>query len=115
MKRIVWMGSTLKDLKELPAEVQHVIGRGLLDAQHGGKPLNARIMKNLGSAVYEIVEDFDTDTYRGIFTARFQGAIYVLHVFQKKSKRGIETPQHDIDLVKQRLRMAENHYRREKG
>lgn len=72
-------------------------------------------MQNLGSAVYEIVDDFDTDTYRGIYTARFEGVIYVLHVFQKKSKRGIETPQHEIDLVRQRLKMAESHFRRGQG
>jgi phage-related protein len=111
MKRIFWMGSSLKDLKKLPAEVQHVLGRNLLDAQHRGQPLNARIMKHLGPAVYEIVDDYDSNTYRGVFTARFEGAVYVLHVFQKKSKRGIETPQHDIALIRQRLKMAEQHYR----
>jgi phage-related protein len=102
-------------LKNLPAEVQRTVGRGLLDAQFGGTPLNAKPMKHLGSGVFEIVEDFDTDTYRGVYTVRFEGAIYVLHAFKKKSKHGAETPRHTIALIKQRLKEAERHYRQWKG
>ena len=112
MKPIFWMGASLKELKRLPAEVQHILGRGLMDAQFGGTPLNAKPMKHLGSGVFEIVDDFDTDTYRGVYTVRFEGAIYVLHAFKKKSTRGAETPQHVIELIKQRLKEAEEHYRR---
>jgi len=109
------MGASLKELKRLPAEVQRTLGRGLLDAQFGGTPLNAKPMKHLGSGVFEIVEDFDTDTYRGVYAVRFEGAIYVLHAFKKKSTRGAETPRHTIELIEQRLKEAERHYRQWKG
>src|SRR6187402_2726705 len=101
MKPTFWMGSSLKDLKRLPEEVQHTLGRGLMDAQLGGKTLHAKPMKDLGPGVLEIVEDFDTDTYRAVYTVRFEGAVYVLHAFQKKSTRANETPKHDIDLVRE--------------
>ncbi|HEX8832077.1 MAG TPA: type II toxin-antitoxin system RelE/ParE family toxin [Longimicrobium sp.] len=110
MKPLFWMGSSLKDLKALPDEVQGVIGRELMDVQFGGQPLNAKPLKGLGSRVYEIMEDFDTNTFRGVYTVRFTDAVYVLHVFQKKSRYGSETPQHEIELVRNRLRQAEEHY-----
>jgi phage-related protein len=112
MKPLFWMGSSLKDLKALPQEVQRVLGRELMDVQFGGQLLNAKPMKGLGSRVYEIVEDFDTNTYRGVYTVRFADAVYALHVFQKKSRRGSETPQHEIDLIRNRLRQAEEHYQK---
>ena len=59
----------------------------------------------------EVVDDFDGDAYRAVYTVKFAGVVYVLHAFQKKSKRGRATPQHDIDLIKQRLKVAEQHYR----
>src|SRR3954452_24387068 len=110
MKPLFWMGSSLKDLKALPEEVQRVVGRELMDVQFGGKPLNAKPLKGLGPRVYEIVEDFDTNTFRGVYTVRFADAVYALHVFQKKSVRGNETPQREIDLIKRRLKEAEEHY-----
>lgn len=64
-------------------------------------------MKGLGSGTVELVEDFDGDTYRAVYTVRFGTAVYVLHAFKKKSKRGIKTPQSEIDLIKQRLKAAE--------
>lgn len=82
-----------------------------MDAQFGGMALNAKPMKHLGSGVFEIVDDFETDTYRGVYTVRFEGAIYVLHAFKKKSTHGAETPHHIIELIKQRLKEAEQHYR----
>ena len=63
----------------------------------------------------ELVKDFDTDTYRAVYTIRYAEAVYVLHVFQKKSKKGMATPKHVIDLVKNRLRDAEEHYRKNFG
>lgn len=64
-----------------------------------------------GAGVLEIVEDSDGDTYRCVYTVRFSDVVYVLHAFQKKSRRGIETPQSEMDLVKSRLKLAEDHYR----
>jgi len=61
--------------------------------------------------VLEIIENFDGDTYRAVYTVKFQKVVYVLHCFQKKSKHGIKTPQHDIDLIKQRLKIAEEDYK----
>ena len=112
MKPLFWMGSSLRDLKALPEEVQRVIGRELMDVQFGGHPLNAKPLRGLGSLVFEIVEDFDTDTYRGVYTVRFNAAVYVLHAFKKKSRRGNETPHHDIELIRTRLKQAEEHYKK---
>jgi len=60
--------------------------------------------------VLEVVDDYDGDTYRVVYTVRFAGVVYVLHVFQKKSKKGIATPKHEIDLIEARLKRAEAHY-----
>ena len=59
----------------------------------------------------EIVDDYDGDTYRAVYTVKFVGVVYVLHAFQKKSKSGIATPQHEIALIKSRLKRAEQHYK----
>jgi phage-related protein len=100
-------------LKALPDEVQREVGFALVDAQCGGKPLSAKPLKGFGgTAVLEIVEDFDGDTYRAVYTVRFAEAVYVLHAFQKKSKRGIATPKATIDIIKARLRTAEDDHRR---
>ena len=108
MKPLVWVGSSKKDLKEFPAEVQDTMGMALRDAQFGGKSLKAKPLKGFGGAgVLEIAEDFDGDTYRAIYTVKFDDGIYALHAFQKKSKSGIETPKQEIEKVKARLKMAE--------
>jgi phage-related protein len=64
-----------------------------------------------GATTLEVVSDFDGDTFRAVYTVRFKEAVYVLHVFQKRSKRGIETPKQEVELFKQRLKLAEEHYR----
>ena len=88
------------------------MGGALNDAQNGGEHPAVKALKGFGGrGVLEIVDDFDGDTYRGVYTVRFLGVIYVLHCFQKKSTRGSETPKHDIELVKLRLKTAEAHYR----
>lgn len=66
-----------------------------------------------GAGVLEVVEDFQTDTYRAVYTVKFAESLYVLHVFQKKSKKGHATPKTEIDIIKKRLRVAEKHYRME--
>ncbi|HEX2203299.1 MAG TPA: type II toxin-antitoxin system RelE/ParE family toxin [Longimicrobium sp.] len=111
-KPLFWIGSSHKDLKGFPGEVQDVMGRALLDAQLGDKHPEAKPLRGFGGAgVLEIVEDFAGDTYRTVYTVRFANAVYVLHAFQKKSLRGIATPKHDVELVRERYRTAEAHYR----
>jgi phage-related protein len=89
-----------------------VMGQAIDDAEHGGEHPSAKALKGFGGrGVLEIVDDFDGDTYRAVYTVKFAGVIYVLHAFQKKSKKGVATPQRDIDLIKARLKRAEEHYR----
>jgi phage-related protein len=96
--------------------VQDVVGRTLLDAQFGDHPTNARVLRGFGGAgVLEIIDDHDGDTYRAVYTVKFSDAVYVLHCFQKKSRHGIETPQRDIDVIRARLKSAEEHHRGSKG
>ena len=107
MKPVHWMGASLTDLRDFPAEVQDDIGYALYEAQTGAKSSKAKPLKGFGGAgVLEIVETHDGDAYRAVYTVRFAAAIYVLHVFQKKSKRGIATPKHDMDLIEKRLQLA---------
>ena len=110
-KPLFWIGSSKNDLKDCPDEVQDNIGYALQWAQNGGKSPDAKPLKGFGGAgVLEVVDDFDGNTYRAVYTVRFANAVYALHVFQKKSRKGIETPRQEIDLVKARLKRAEAHY-----
>jgi phage-related protein len=109
---IVWMGSSREDLRTFSTQVRRDIGQALYAAQQGATDPAAKPLKGFGGArVMEIVDRHDTNTYRAVYTAQFAGRIYVLHAFQKKSKRGIATPQKDIELIRQRLAAAERHYR----
>jgi len=94
-------------VREFPEEVRGPVGFALREAQEGGKARSAKPFKNLGSGVLEIVEDFDGDTYRAVYTVRLTKGIYVLHAFQKKAKKGIATPKQEVDLIRQRLKAAE--------
>jgi len=108
VKSLVWVGSSLKDLREFPEAVKDEMGFALYEAQCGLKPLVAKPLKGFGGAnVLEIVSDYQTDTYRAVYTVRFNERVYVLHAFQKKSRKGIATSQSDIELIKRRLRQAE--------
>ncbi len=108
VKILVWVGSSLKVLREFPEAVKDEIGFALYEAQYGLKPPDAKPLKGFGGAnVLEIVSDYQTDTYRAVYTVRFNERVYVLHAFQKKSKKGIATSQSDIDLIKRRLKQAE--------
>lgn len=110
-KPLFWIGRSRDDLKECPDEVMREIGYALNFAQRGGKHPNAKPLKGFGGAsVLEIVEDNDGDTYRAVYTVKFPLAVYVLHVFQKKSKKGMATPKRDLDLIDERLKRAESHY-----
>jgi phage-related protein len=107
-KRLRWLGSSRKDLKQFPPDVQDEIGYALWLAQIGDKHPDAKPLTGFrGASVLEIVDDHDSDTYRVVYTVQFARAIYVLHAFKKKAKRGIATPREDIDLINQRLKEAQ--------
>src|SRR3954469_16462682 len=98
LRPLSWVGASLKDLSAFPEEVKDVMGYALHLAQVGEKSPAAKPLKGFGGAgVLEIVDDHDGDTYRAVYTVRFGDAVYVLHAFQKKSKRGIETPKTELD------------------
>ena len=104
----MWIGSSRQDLKEFPSEVRQDIGFALYRAQEGAKHPSAKPLRGFGGAgVLEVVEDFDGDTYRAVYTVKLPSAVYVLHAFQKKSKKRAETTKQDIALIRARLRWAE--------
>lgn len=108
VKPLIWIGSSLKDLRDFPDDVKDEMGFALYEAQCGLKPTAAKPLKGFGGAgVLEIVSDYQTDTYRAVYTVRLEERVYVLHAFQKKSKKGIATPKSDLELIKRRLRQAE--------
>ena len=110
VKPLEWVASSKKDLLSMPPDVVDVFGYALHLAQQGGKHAQAKPLKGFGSAgVLEVVEDDDGNTYRAVYTVRFSNAVYVLHCFQKKSHKGIATPQQDLDLVHDRLKLAQQH------
>ena len=104
LKPVIWVGSSRKDLRAFSRQVRADIGRALYAAQMGDTDPAAKPLKGFGGTrVMEIVDRHDTNTYRAVYTVQFAGIIYVLHAFQKKSKRGIATPQKDIELIRRRL------------
>lgn len=106
-KGLVWIGSTKEDLKRFPAEVRNMMGYALYVAQAGGKHPDAKPLKGFkGAGVLEVVDNYERNTYRMVYTVKLRGAIYALHAFQKKSKKGIATPKADIDLINARLKRA---------
>ena len=110
-KPLVWVGSSRKELRECPPTVRRTFGVALFAAQCGEKPPEAKPLKGFGGAsVLELIEDHDRGTYRAVYTIRFAEAVYVLHVFQKKSKHGIATPKNEIGLIRERLKTAERLY-----
>lgn len=115
-KPAIWIGSSRKDLKTFPEAVQANIGYALFAAQCGDEYASVKAMKGFGGrAVLEIVAPHEGETYRAVYTVRFQDAIYVLHAFQKKSKKGIATPHHEIALIRRRLAEAERHHKERQG
>jgi phage-related protein len=110
IKPLQWVGSSKKDLLAMPNDVLDVFGFALHLAQTGKKHDRAKPLKGFGGAgVLEVVEDYMGDTYRAVYTVKIADAVYVLHCFQKKSKSGIETPKHEMDLIRDRLRAAQAH------
>lgn len=108
MKPVVWVGSSRKDIREFPEAVQKGVGRALQQAQQGAKPASAKPVMGFGGAsVLEIRDNYDSDTFRAVYAVRFAERLYVLHVFQKKSRQGIQTAKHDLEVIHERLRAAE--------
>lgn len=108
LKPLFWVGSSKKELLALPGGVVDVFGYALYLAQIGRKHEQAKPLKGFGSAsVLEVVEDWQGSTFRAVYTVRFASGIFVLHVFQKKAKKGIATPKTDLDLIRERLKAAE--------
>jgi len=103
----VFVGSSRRDLQAFPTVARREIGQALFEAQLGEHPAGAKPLKGFGSGVLEIRKSVDGDAYRAVYTVRFEGVLYVLHAFQKKSTKGIATPKLHLDLIKQRLRQAE--------
>ena len=107
-KPLEWIGSSHRDLMELPTNVRRFFGYALSLAQAGDQHDAAKILKGFGSAgVIEIVENDAGGTYRAVYTVKFAESVFVLHCFQKKSKRGIATPKVDMDIIRTRLKVAE--------
>jgi len=107
IRQTIWIGSSLEDLRDFPDEVRREIGFALDRAQRGLTHRNAKPLRGF-SGVFEIVSDYDRDTYRAVYAVKIGDEIYVLHCFQKKSTRGIKTPKKDIDLIRRRLRIAQD-------
>jgi phage-related protein len=115
-KPALWIGSSKGDLRAFPDEVRRIMGYAINDAQNSDEHPRAKALKGFGGrSVLEVIDDEDGNTYRAVYTVRFAGVIYVLHAFQKKSKRGIATPKRDIEIIRTRLKLAEMHYQANYG
>lgn len=105
IKKVRWLGSSRTDLETFPPEVQDKVGYSLYQAQLGNFPYYAKPLKGF-NGVFEIICDFNRNTYRAVYATKLGDYIYVLHVFQKKSTIGIKTPKPEIDLIKTRIQTA---------
>ena len=110
LKPVEWIGSTRDDLRDMPDEVQDEFGYALHEAQRGKHHPSAKQLKGDLRGLIELIDDFDGDTYRAIYTVKLAGVVYVLHVFQKKATHGIATPQREIALIKERWQRAKRHH-----
>ena len=107
LREAIWIGDSKAKLKEFPQSVQKDVGDALFFAQAGRMSPAAKPFKGVGSGVFEIRADYRTDTYRAVYAVKIGERVYVLHCFQKKSKRGIKTSKKEVDLIKRRLRTAQ--------
>jgi phage-related protein len=112
---LYWIGSSIRDIARFPSAVQRTVGFALSAAQFGGKHRSAKPWKAEGPGVLEVVKDFKGGTYRRFYTVRFANAVYVLHVFHRKSPHGIATRQSDVALVKERLEVPQWDYEERHG
>ena len=112
IKSLLWICSAKRDLMDMPKDVIVDFGHGLYQAQIGQHPDIAKPLLGFhGASVLELVLDYHGDTFRAVYTVKFPKAVVVIHAFQKKSKRGIETPKQEIDLIRSRLKLAEEYYK----
>ena len=109
-KPLHWVGSSKRDFLSFPAAVKEDMGNALGIAQFGGTAPTAKPWKGLGPGVLEVVESHDGNAYRAVYTVRYEKALYVLHAFQKKSRRAIATPKGELDLIGTRLSRAKEDY-----
>jgi phage-related protein len=109
-KPVEWVGSTRDDLRRMPPEVRDTFGHALYQAQLGLHPASAKRLKGEFSGLIELLDDFDGDAYRAIYTVKLEGVVYVLHAFQKKSKRGIGTPKQELVTIRRRWKEARWHH-----
>ena len=109
-KRLDWVGSSKKNFLAFPEPVKGDMGNALGLAQFEGKHPSAKPWKGRGPGVFEIVDDYDGDTYRAVYTVRFKEVVYMLHAFQKKAPKGIKTAKVDVELVRSRLKLAQQDY-----
>ncbi|MGC1461181.1 MAG: type II toxin-antitoxin system RelE/ParE family toxin [Terracidiphilus sp.] len=108
LRSLRWIASAKKDLLAMPDKVQQTFGFALYQAQIGLLHADAKPLKGFGSAgILEVMESWQGNAYRAVYTVRFANAVYVLHCFQKKSKHGIGTPKPELDLIRERLKEAE--------
>ena len=111
LKPVEWMGSSRADLKRFPDPVQGRMGFAIYRAQVGRRHRDAKPLHGFDPGIVEVVARHDGDTFRAVYTVRFETAVYVLYDFQKKARRGIATPKQELELIRRRLRAAERHYR----
>ncbi|MCY4057024.1 MAG: type II toxin-antitoxin system RelE/ParE family toxin [Gammaproteobacteria bacterium] len=110
VKAVRWVGSSNADLKRFPDPVRRRMGFAIHQAQAGLRHRDAKPLRGFGPGVLEVVARHDGDTFRAVYTIRFETALYVLHAFQKKSGRGVRTPKRELDLIARRLTAAKRHH-----
>ena len=110
LKQVQWVGSSKADLKRFPDAVQDRMGFAIYQAQAGGRHRDAKPLKGFGAGVLQVAARHGGDAYRAVYTVRFESAVYILHAFRKKAKRGVATPKQELDLVRRRLRTAGRHH-----
>ena len=107
LRPLVWLGDSLKNVRDFPDGAQKLLGDEIQLMQFGGMPKDAKPFKGVGGGVVEIALRYSSDAFRVVLAIHMGSRIYVLHSFQKKSKRGIETPKRDVDLIRKRYTEAQ--------
>jgi phage-related protein len=111
LRPLLWIASAKSDLKKMPDDVTCDFGRWLYQVQKGERPVAAKILSGFGSGnVLELKKDYSDGTFRAVYTVRFKDIVVILHVSQKKSKKGIKTHKQDLELIESRLKLAEEIY-----
>jgi phage-related protein len=114
-RQLIYLGSSKKDAAKLPRDVQDIFSEALVMALRGETHENAKPFKHHGSGVFEVVSDYRGDTFRELYTVRYSRVVFVLHIFKKKSKRASETPKEDMELIKKRIKWANEVYEENYG